>query len=278
MLGRVAMCNTWWLLPPVFSHQNESHVICMCHVVIFQCNKIAGEDMLFWQCAVMEFLVKEAIPASHVHTWLQHAYGCARIGTQPRLLVCKLPILRQTKENQIACQRESMCDREMVVETGIGHRAVPRKFVRAEFLTCWRKNTDFSEKNVSSQLLESMLSRSINLFMAWWWVMKVFSSLWSGNRMTAWNGITQHCPRKDAEMMPLALKTIVELSFGMLKDAYRPSFCHTSKCPCCLLPSDTPEASLCCMWRMSKEEKDLPATWQHMAPHCCSVHEEDSEE
>lgn len=98
MLGNVAMCNTWWLLPSVFSHQNESHVICICHVVIFQCNKIAGEDMLFWQCAVMEFLVKQEIPASHVHTWLQHAYGGARIGTQPRLVAWKLPIPRQIKE------------------------------------------------------------------------------------------------------------------------------------------------------------------------------------
>ena len=26
--------------------------------------------------------------------------------------------------------------------------------------------------------------------------------------MTVWNGITQHCPRKEAAVMPLALKTM----------------------------------------------------------------------
>jgi hypothetical protein len=45
-----------------------------------------------------------------------------------------------------------------------------------------------------------------------------------------------------------------------------------------LLPSDTPEASLCCLWQMLREEKDHSATWQHIAPHCSSVNGEDSEE
>jgi hypothetical protein len=55
----------------------------------------------------------------------------------------------------------------MVLETGIGHCAVPRKAVRAEFLTCCWKKTNIIEENVFSQLLNSILSKSMNLFMAW---------------------------------------------------------------------------------------------------------------
>jgi hypothetical protein len=42
-----------------------------CHlpwnVVMFQCEKIAGEEMLFWQQAVIEFLIKEEIPTLDMH-------------------------------------------------------------------------------------------------------------------------------------------------------------------------------------------------------------------
>ena len=36
--------------------------------------------MLFRQCAVIEFLVKEEIPAAEIHQRLQHGYGSVRMG------------------------------------------------------------------------------------------------------------------------------------------------------------------------------------------------------
>ena len=41
-------------------------------------NKMADNDMSFLQCAVIEFLVKEEIPAAEIHHSLQRAYGSVR--------------------------------------------------------------------------------------------------------------------------------------------------------------------------------------------------------
>jgi hypothetical protein len=43
-------------------------------------NKIANNDMSFCQRAVIEFLVKEEIPAAEIHQRLQHAYGSVCMG------------------------------------------------------------------------------------------------------------------------------------------------------------------------------------------------------
>ena len=41
---------------------------------------MADNDMLFRQCAVIEFLVKEEIPAAEIHQRLQRAYGSMCMG------------------------------------------------------------------------------------------------------------------------------------------------------------------------------------------------------
>ena len=44
-------------------------------------NKMADSDMSFRQRAVIEFLVREEIPAAEIHQRLQRAYGSVCIGT-----------------------------------------------------------------------------------------------------------------------------------------------------------------------------------------------------
>jgi len=43
-------------------------------------NKMADNDMSFCQRAVIEFLVKEEIPATEIHQRLQRAYGSVCMG------------------------------------------------------------------------------------------------------------------------------------------------------------------------------------------------------
>ena len=43
-------------------------------------NKMADNDMSFRQHAVINFLVKEEIPAAEIHQILQHAYGSVCMG------------------------------------------------------------------------------------------------------------------------------------------------------------------------------------------------------
>ena len=43
-------------------------------------NKMADNDMSFRQHAVIEFLVKEEIPAAEIHQRLQRAYGSVCMG------------------------------------------------------------------------------------------------------------------------------------------------------------------------------------------------------
>ena len=182
------MRNTWWLLPSVFTRQNESHVTCMCHMVIFQCKKVASEDMLFWQCAVMEYFVKEeSLLQISTHDFSMHMEVPAW-AINPNWLPANSLYMDKHRKNQVACQRESMCDREMVLETGIGHCAVPIKSVHAEFLTCCWKNTNISEKMFPHNSWNSILSRAMNLFMAWWWVMEVyfFTLIWKQNDSMEW--------------------------------------------------------------------------------------------
>jgi len=60
-------------VPSVISHQNESHVACSHHVVIFQCKKMAGGKVSFRQHAGVGFLKKE-FPTLAMHTQIQCAY------------------------------------------------------------------------------------------------------------------------------------------------------------------------------------------------------------
>jgi len=41
---------------------------------------MADNDMLFRQCAVIEFLIKEEIPATEIHQRLQRVYGSVCMG------------------------------------------------------------------------------------------------------------------------------------------------------------------------------------------------------
>jgi len=50
------------------------------HVTSITPNKIADNDMSFRQRAVIEFLVKEEIPAAEIHQRLQRAYGSVCMG------------------------------------------------------------------------------------------------------------------------------------------------------------------------------------------------------
>ena len=57
------------------------------HVTSITPNKMANNDMSFCQHSVIEFLVKEEIPAAEIHQRLQHAYGsvhgceqCSKMG------------------------------------------------------------------------------------------------------------------------------------------------------------------------------------------------------
>jgi len=50
------------------------------HVTSITPNKMADKDMSFRQRAVIEFLVKEEIPAAEIHQRLQRAYGSVCMG------------------------------------------------------------------------------------------------------------------------------------------------------------------------------------------------------
>ena len=50
------------------------------HVTSITPNKMADNDMSFRQRAVIEFLVKDEIPAAEIHQRLQRAYGSVCIG------------------------------------------------------------------------------------------------------------------------------------------------------------------------------------------------------
>jgi len=50
------------------------------HVTIITPNKMADNNMSFRQRAVIEFLVKEEIPAAEIHQILHHAYGSVCMG------------------------------------------------------------------------------------------------------------------------------------------------------------------------------------------------------
>ena len=50
------------------------------HVTSITPNKMADNDMSFRQSAVIEFLVKEEIPAAEIHQRLQRAYGSVCMG------------------------------------------------------------------------------------------------------------------------------------------------------------------------------------------------------
>ena len=43
-------------------------------------NKMTNNDMSFCQRAVIEFLVKDEVPAAEIHQRLQHAYGSVCMG------------------------------------------------------------------------------------------------------------------------------------------------------------------------------------------------------
>jgi len=67
MPGDITVCDVWQPVPSVFSNQTENHVTCTCHMVMFQCNRMAGE--WFWggrgwgvQCAEIKFIVKDDMP------------------------------------------------------------------------------------------------------------------------------------------------------------------------------------------------------------------------
>lgn len=76
-------CSAWYMymmtVLSVISHQNENHIACPHHVVIFQCKKMAGEEVSFWQNAVIEFLKKE-FPTLAMHMRIHCAYGATLIG------------------------------------------------------------------------------------------------------------------------------------------------------------------------------------------------------
>ena len=61
--------------PSVSCDVNSLH-----HVTSITPNKMADNDMSFRQRAVIEFLVKEEIPATEIHHRLQHAYGSVCMG------------------------------------------------------------------------------------------------------------------------------------------------------------------------------------------------------
>ena len=50
------------------------------HVTSITPNKMADNNMLFRQRAVIEFLVKEEIPAAEIHQTIQRAYGSMCMG------------------------------------------------------------------------------------------------------------------------------------------------------------------------------------------------------
>jgi len=53
-------------VPSVISHQTENHIACAQHMVIFQCKKMAGEKVSFWQFAGIEF-PKKKFPTLAMH-------------------------------------------------------------------------------------------------------------------------------------------------------------------------------------------------------------------
>jgi len=108
-------------------------------------NNVADNDMLFRQRAVIEFLVKEEIPASEIHKRLQRAYGSVCMGDsnvhrwvkhfkdvntsnqdQPR---SGRPRTASTEHKKERVDEIIQDDRHVTVDTiartlGIGHNAV----------------------------------------------------------------------------------------------------------------------------------------------------------
>jgi hypothetical protein len=67
MPRNTASRNMWCLIPSIVLHHNKIQVTCTRHVVIFQCDNMAGVDVSLRQHAVTSLLLTEKIPASDTH-------------------------------------------------------------------------------------------------------------------------------------------------------------------------------------------------------------------
>src|SRR5215475_10085734 len=106
---------------------------------------MADNNMLFRQCAVIEFLVKEEIPAAEIHQRLQRAYGSVCMGASSVRRWVKhfkdgntsiqhkprsgRPRTASTERNKERVDEIIQDDRRVTVDTiartlGIGHSAV----------------------------------------------------------------------------------------------------------------------------------------------------------
>lgn len=158
------------------------------------------------------------------------------------------------RKNWRACQKESTCDSNGNVSRDWSRVLCSPRKVCACWVCCpkwW-----------------------ISSWCSGWWVMKVGFFTLSGNKM-AWNGITQYCPGRRSWNDALSPWDHGNCLLGCWRMHVGQVFATAGNVSAA---SDTPEASLCCAWQMSREEEYHPATWQHMAPHSSSVHGEDSEE
>ena len=108
-------------------------------------NKMVDNDMSFHQRAVIEFLVKEEIPAAEIHQRLQRAYGSVCMGASSVLRWVKhfkdgntsiqdqprsgRPRTTSTERNKERVDEINQDDRRVTVDTiartlGLGHNAV----------------------------------------------------------------------------------------------------------------------------------------------------------
>jgi hypothetical protein len=53
------------------------------YLSVVHCNKMAVSDVLFHQCAVTEFLIKENSPAADICVRLHRVYGDSCVGASP---------------------------------------------------------------------------------------------------------------------------------------------------------------------------------------------------
>src|SRR5215469_651019 len=115
------------------------------HVISITPNKMANNDMSFRQRAVIEFLVKEEIPAAEIHQRLQRAYGSVCMGASSVRRWVKhfkdgntsiqdeprngRPRTASTERNKERVDEIIQDDKRVTVDTiaqtlGIGHNAV----------------------------------------------------------------------------------------------------------------------------------------------------------
>ena len=132
MAGDITIRDIWPLVPSVVSHETENHVAC-------KYDKMADEDILFWQSALTRFLLEEEILTTGIQTqfqdWCRDTYKGGRIvrkwvklfkdvnGDMASQRLSGRPLSASTFENkekivEVEGENNSMTTRKIAAENG----------------------------------------------------------------------------------------------------------------------------------------------------------------